>query len=213
MNIILNTGLEGTASQAARAVGEIATANRSGNNSINQYKGKIDQTSYRDAPLQGVNSDFGTPVVADVTFSSVTYTPNPSSINPHPKPITLPSLTLLAILVNVNFPRNIVKTTIQGRNETVKEYIGEGDAQITFSGVIVGKNGQYPKTDVNTLWQIIKAPVAIPISCAYLLQFGIYSIVFEDRTFGQDEGGYSYQSFSLNAISDTPQEIQTSLNV
>jgi hypothetical protein len=119
-------------------------------------------------------------------------------------------MTFQAILISVSFPRVIIKTEIQGRNGTVKEYIGEGDAQIGFRGVICGANGQYPASEVVALLKIVQAPVEIPVICSYLHNLGIYTIVFEDRTFDQEEGGYSYQTFSFSAISDTPQELKIS---
>lgn len=139
-----------------------------------------------------------------ITFESVTYTDQEG------KSIRTPQLELSQILVSVTFPRNIIKTQIQGRNGTVKEYIGEGDATISFRGVLTAKNGASPKDQINTLKQIMNAPVAIPVSSSYLQNLDIYSIVFEDRTLEQEEGGYSYQSFTINAVSDIPQELDIS---
>jgi len=110
-------------------------------------------------------------------------------------------------LISCVFPRNIVKTEIQGRNGTVKEYIGEGDAQISFRGVITGGNGHYPKQEVYNLMQLVKAPVSVPIVSDYLNNLGINAVVFDDRSFEQEEGGYSYQTFSVNAMSDAPVEL------
>ena len=213
---LLNTGLQVAAQIATELAGEarnnapksnpytkgIATIQPHASFQTNSpYDGKI-ASNDPDLPLYA--SDLGTNVYADVTFDSVTYTDSNN------KPIITPSMTLQAILVDVVFPRNIVKTEIQGTDGTVKEYIGEGDAQITFRGVLTGTNGSYPSEDVSTLLKIIKAPVAIPVTCTYLNDKGIYNVVFEDRTLGQTEGGYSYQTFSLPAISDTPQELSMS---
>jgi len=198
---------EGLILSGARVAGEriaigIARAreNASGDN---PYTGKIKYPSeLPDVSLY--SSDLGTPVYADVTFGN---SRTPTQWSDHYGNIyTLPVLTLQAILIDVSFPRNIIKTIIQGRNGTVKEYIGEGDAQISFRGVITGANGHYPIETVEILKQIIRAPIAIPIVCTYLNTLGIDSIVFEDRTLNQQEGGYSYQQFTLNAVQDTPQE-------
>jgi len=103
-----------------------------------------------------------------------------------------------------------VKTEIQGRNGTVKEYIGEGDAQLSFRGIITGLNGQYPAGEVAQLRTLSLAPVPVPVISEFLNNLDIYTVVFEDRSFEQEEGGCSYQTFSLNAISDTPQELKLS---
>jgi hypothetical protein len=149
-------------------------------------------------------SDLGTPVWDQVTFGTVQF------INSKGEPDATPTMTFQAILLSVSFPRNIVKTTIQGRDGTVKEYIGEGDAQISFRGIICGANGHYPIDEVNALKALMSAPVAIPVMSTFLQNLDIHSVVFEDRNLEQEEGGYSYQTFSLNAISETPQELQMS---
>lgn len=194
---------EGLAISTARAAGEVAAtlaANaRKNAPQNNPYKGAINDVVTADSSLY--TSEIGTPVYADVTFEPVTYIDREGNTQ------TTPEMTFAAILVSVTFPRNIVKTVIQGRDGTVKEYIGEGDAQISFRGVITGANGSYPADKVEFLKKIIKAPVAIPVTCAYLQRLDIDSVVFEDRVLEQEEGGYSYQTFSLNAVQDVPQEL------
>lgn len=173
----------------------------------NLYLGNIPDVE-RDMELY--KSELGTSVYADVTFDSVTYTDNSG------REVTTPRMTFAAILVSVAFPRRIVKTEIQGRNGTVKEYIGEDDAQVSFRGVITGpkgSNGSYPQIEVSRLKDLIKAPVPIPVICAFLQNLDIDTVVFEDRQLEQEEGGYSYQAFSINAISDIPQELLISGNV
>ena len=166
----------------------------------NPFNGQIN-AGQSDTPLL-YKSELGTQVMADVTFKSVSWT------DVKGKRHVTKQQTFQAILIDLTFPRNIVKTEIQGRNGAVKEYIGEGDAQIAFRGVITGQNGQYPESKVQDLMQLLKAPIPIEVICSYLNNKGVYSIVFEDRTLSQEEGGYSYQTFSLNAISDTPIELQ-----
>jgi len=130
-------------------------------------------------------SDLGTKVYADVTFDSVTYTDRNGNS------ITTPRMIFQSILVSVVFPRNIVKTKIQGRDGTVKEYIGEDDANITFTGILTGTkntygtksdpkgskvypggNGIYPGSQISDLMKVIKAPVAIPVICTHLQNLG-----------------------------------------
>jgi hypothetical protein len=178
-----------------KGVHSLPAVSPSGNNTYNGQTG----IATPDTPLY--KSDIGTDVFADVTFGSVTYTDRIGKI------ITTPSLTFQAILISLSFPRNIVKTEIQGRDGTVKEYIGEGDANISFRGVITGSNGVYPADEVEQLRQVIKAPTSIPVTCTFLNDKDIYNVVFEDRTLDQSEGGYSYQTFVLQAISDIPQEL------
>ena len=216
---------EGLIDSAARIAGErITIANaraRENATEYNPYRGNVPYPANLPDP-ELYKSDLGTPVYADVTFglkmsngslqeiptggyawipNNVFWTDTQGGVH------YVPFLSLQAVLIDVTFPRNIVKTVIQGRKGTVKEYIGEGDAQINFRGVITGTNGHYPIETVEILKKIIEAPIPIPISCTYLNNLGIDTIVFEDRTLNQQEGGYSYQQFNLNAVQDTPQEL------
>lgn len=196
---------------AARSAGVIAAslAAEARNNASrpNPFNGRIDTTDTRVTELY--KSQLGTPVFIDVTFGD---NQNPTVYRDLKTntDVTLPVMVFQAILCSVVFPRNIVKTEIQGRNGTVKEYIGEGDAQISFRGIITGLNGQYPADVVAELRALSLAPVPVPVISEFLNNLDIYTVVFEDRSFEQEEGGYSYQTFSLNAISDTPQELRLS---
>lgn len=187
-----------------RAAGEIATAlaNDALRNSPKNNLYGIEYIPDGDKPLKGITTDFGTDIWDEVTFGTVKYTDDDGNPN------QTPAVTFQAVLISVVFPRNIVKTAIQGRNGTVKEYIGEGDAQITFRGIITGGNGKYPADEVNALRLMMQAPYAIPVTSNFLRNLGISSVVFEDRNLEQEEGGYSYQTFSLNAVSDVPIELQ-----
>lgn len=183
----------------------IATEARKNASSNNLYEDHISEFAHANVKDKtGVFSPLDTEVFADVTFDSVTYTDNQNKV------ITTAKLNFQAILVSVSLPKRIVKTEIQGRDGTVKEYIGQGDAQVSFKGVISGSNGHYPANEVLSLKQMIDAPVAIPVFSTFLSTFAIHSIVFENSSFEQDEGGYSYQTFYLSGISDTPQELKMS---
>jgi len=202
--IIGGVTIQGLGLSGARAVGErLVIAQSEARKKIqgnNPYLQSSDIQAYAgDTPIG--SSILGTAVMTDVTFDSVTYTDSQNN------EVTTPKLKFDAILVDVTLPRNIVKTEIQGRSGTVKEYIGEGDAQISFRGIITGPNNHYPIDEVAALKRLIKAPVSIPVISAYLNNLDIDTIVFEDRTLGQDEGGYSYQAFTLNAIQDIAQEL------
>lgn len=190
--VTLEQGLEvGARFGAELAINAAGIANQS-KPKVNPFNSSI----LAENEMQDSRVFAATDIETSVVFDSVKY-----------GDITTPTLVLSQILISVTFPRNIVKTTIQGRNGTVKEYIGEGDASISFRGVLTAKNGGNPKDQIADLKKIISAPVAIPVGCAYLQNLGIYSVVFEDRTLEQEEGGFSYQAFTLNAVSDTPQEI------
>jgi hypothetical protein len=206
-NFIITQTPLGAALTLATAAGEVATELvwKAQNKLIkNNPYGNVIPTDWDIDPTMAISS-LGTEVWDQVTFGKTAEETSWKDSNG--TTYILPVMTFQSILINVSFPRNIVKTVIEGRDGTVKEYIGEGDAHITFTGVICGKNGHYPLDEVQMLRTIMTAPIAIPVSSNFLHNLRIYSVVFEDRTLEQQEGGYSYQTFTLNAISDTPQEL------
>lgn len=148
-------------------------------------------------------SSLGTPVVIDLTFNSVTYTDFVQN-----RQVTTEQVRLQTVLCTVTRPSIIVKTQIQGRNGTVKEYISKDDYSVTINGIIAGENGQYPESAALALQRMCEAPVAIPVVSRFLNGLGIYNIVVEDYSMPQTAGGISKQEFTINSISDEPLELQ-----
>lgn len=162
---------------------------------------QIDQTDNRDKELY--RSSLGTPVYTNITFQAGTYeTTMPG------KTVSYGPVTYEAILITVSQAKKIIKTEIQGRDGTVKEYIGMDDYQVQINGIITGKNGHFPKDEVAALKKVLDAPVPLEIACTYLETLDIHSLVVDQYEIGQQEGGYSYQTFSIACLSDVPQELR-----
>ncbi len=147
-------------------------------------------------------SKLGTPVYTNLQFTGKTYE------DQYGKTRTFKTLTFDAVLITVSQSKNIITTAIQGRDGTVKEYIGMGDYIITIQGIITAENGRYPIDEVRDLKQMLDAPIAVEVVSWYLQNLDIANIVIKDYDIPQQEGGYSFQRFTINALSDTPQEIQ-----
>lgn len=171
----------------------------------NPYDGKVPNAVQMDPALY--RSNLGTPVLTDLTLGDKVNTQNNQWTDQNGRVYSFQPITLVAVLINASFPKKIVKTEIQGRSGTVKEYIGEDDAQLTISGIICGSNGHYPIDEVKQLMEIRKAPIPIVVTSNYLQNLDIDMLVIEDIELGQDEGGWSYQTFSIKAISDLPVEL------
>ncbi len=167
----------------------------------NPYEGKINQLDSRDPELY--KSALGTPVIIDLLFQSVTYT----DFNKN-RQVTTDELRLQTVLCTVSRPSIIIKTQIQGKNGTVKEYISKDDFAITINGIIAGENGQYPETEALALQRMAEAPVPIPVVSRFLNALEIYNIVVVDYSMPQTAGGISKQDFTLICISDEPLELQ-----
>lgn len=161
----------------------------------------IDQTVTADQELY--RSALGTPVYSNIVFQKGSYSTNTPGVNK-----SFDQLTYEAVLITVSQAKKIIKTEIQGRDGTVKEYIGQDDYAVTINGIITGPNGHYPVDEVIALKAMLDAPIAIDVACTYLNNLGIQSLVVDSYTLEQKEGGYSYQTFSISCISDVPQELK-----
>ena len=170
------------------------------NASVNPYV--IPNGVQKDLPI-GI-SELGTPIYSDLTFDACSYTDN------NGRRIDVSEVNVQTVLITLDQPINIVKTVIQGRDGTVKEYIGKDDMQVTINGIITGKNGVYPLQKVNDLKAWLDAPISKGLTTWWLDNLGISNVVVSSFQFPQTEGGYSYQVFSISAISDTPVELKIS---
>ena len=171
---------------------------------INVVKSQLFAVPQNETDQPDRTSYFGTPVFSNIEIAPFQYdTLSGETIQ------IQNGIIIDTVLITVTQSKNIVKTPIQGRNGTVKEYISDGDFQIDISGSIVSQNPeQYPETDVNEFIQILKSPVAIEIVSEYLNWFDIQSVVVESYNFPQIEGVRNVQQFNVTAISDTPVELQ-----
>ena len=163
----------------------------------------VPQGTTPDAALY--KSAMGTPVFADITFLEGSYETNIKGVFK-----TFPQQTYYAVLITVTQPKVIIKTQIQGRDGTVKEYIGLADYNIQVQGIITSANGVYPTDAVLDLKALTDAPIVIEVACTFLNNLGITQMVVDDggAEFAQQAGSYSYQTFSIPFVSDTPQELR-----
>lgn len=156
----------------------------------------------------GYTSILNTPVYTNIEFLPGSYTNNVQQVFNFGSDVDGPErLRYEAVLITVSQAKKIIKTEIQGRDGTVKEYIGMDDFQVTVNGIISGANGNRPVAEVAALKRMLVAPIAIKVASAYLQNLDISDLVVDSYQLGELEGSYSYQPFSINFISDVPQEL------
>lgn len=163
-------------------------------------KYNIPQGVTPDSPIS--TSVLNTPVYSNIHFLDVEYTDMQGRV------ITTNGKIYDAVLITVSQAKKIIMTEIQGRDGTVKEYIGMDDYHVSVNGIITGTNGVHPADEIAILKKMLDAPVAIDVVCPYLQNLGIQSLVVQDYTFEQQAGGYAYQSFSINFKSDIPVQLR-----
>lgn len=154
----------------------------------------------------GSSAFFGTPVYNGLRFETGVYRDNEG------KEVRYPAVELDTVLFDVAMTRNIVKTVVQGRNGTIKEYISDGDFDVNIKGVICSSDPRlYPEEEVSKLLQILKATSSVAVGSEFLNQmFGIYNLVIESYSFEMVAGFQNIQRFTMKCISDEPLEFKLS---
>lgn len=156
----------------------------------------VPQGEIPDAPI-GVGA-LGNPVYSDIEFLEGEWTDSTGKTYEHG------NLKLQTVIMMISQAKRIVRTEIQGKDGSVKEYIGMDDYLVQISGVIDGANGVYPIDDVATLKGILTAPKSIEVVSWYLQQFDIDNLTITDFNIPQIPGGYSSQPFTISGLSDKP---------
>lgn len=146
-------------------------------------------------------SSLGTPVFSNLQFLADEFTDNQN------KTTSFKDIIFDAVIMTVNQQKNIVTTQIQGRDGTVKEEIGKGDYVVTINGIIAGANGHYSIDEVREFKKMLDANKAVKVVSRFLQNLDINYLAIKDYDLPQEMGGYSYQKFSISALSDTLQEI------
>jgi len=142
-------------------------------------------------------SKLGTPVYSNIIFNSAQVFSNDGHIIGFWEDFRVDD-----VLLQVSQSKKIVTTEIQGRDGTVKEYIGLDDFQVQITGRLNGKYNVNPKEDTKQLKEILDAGQPLAITNWWLQNLGITDIVVQNYSFEQTEGEYSTQYFTINAISD-----------
>jgi hypothetical protein len=170
----------------------------------NPYK-KIEPTE-KDKPLY--KSALGTFVFCNFEIQPGSWTDDKGVVHKWRNPNHKDGLLVFdTVLMMVDQPKNIVKTKVQGKNGSVKEYISDDDYMINIRLLIVGKPGVMPLDEVSALKKALSAPVPLAINSRWLQNLGIDSIVVEHVSYPQVEGEYSMQAVEIRASSDEPIEL------
>ncbi|MES2382601.1 MAG: DUF6046 domain-containing protein [Bacteroidota bacterium] len=146
-------------------------------------------------------SALGTPVFCNFEIQEGQWTEDNGTIH------EWPFLRFDTVILTVDETKNIVKTTVQGRKGSVKEYISDGDYNVNIKLLIIGSNGVMPLQQISDLKKALDAPNALAVNSRYLQNLGIDNIVVERYAMPQMEGGYNYQQVEIQASSDEPIEL------
>lgn len=124
--------------------------------------------------------------------------------------ITDNDLVLPIALITATQEKNIVRTKIQGRNGTIKEYVSDDDWQINIKGVIVGElSNKRPSDELKKLDKYRESPLALDIISNFLDDIKVYTVVIMGITYEQREGMRNVYDFNINCYSDEPFELKS----
>ncbi len=127
------------------------------------------------------------------------------------------------VVMSVQQERNIVTTPLQGRDGTIKEFISNGDYNITIdAGVMAGNINDginddedgffkpkhyYPESELKKLREILTQKTAIAVQSDFLEVFGIKTAVVKAFNLTQETHS-NRQSIQITMLSDLPYEIK-----
>lgn len=117
------------------------------------------------------------------------------------------SASLNICIIEITQARNIITTAVQGLDGTIKEFISNGDAQITIRATIVGDAPDfYPSNEVMAIQELLEVKDSIEIYSTILNKyFNVDRVVITDYAFSQPETGVrNVQALEIHCLSDNP---------
>ena len=149
-----------------------------------------DETPYR--------TDFGQMVTDYIKFEIVDDFM--AEVDTYQQPSLLTFFDAHAIM-SVSQKKNVLMTTVQGRDRTRKEFISGGDYMVSISGLITGKNPNlYPTAEVKSLLRIMNTKDVIPCYSPFLSTFGINGLIILDFELTQRQGFHASQPYRISAV-------------
>lgn len=121
-------------------------------------------------------------------------------------------LTINDVTVSISRAKNIVKTVLTGLNGTIKEYICNGDWEISMSvGIVATEDGkivdEYPQEGIREIRKFLDENQALDVSSPFLDLFDINRIVIDSCSLKQETWS-NRQVVTIKALSDTDYQIK-----
>ena len=172
----------------------------------NQLKAELEGVAYE--PGDGTNNYdrigmLGLPVFDTVKLISPQYK---DDLN---KTIASKTLILDIALIDVTNVRHIVTTEIAGRNGSVKEYMSNGDSQISIKGSLINELATItPYQLMQDMDFIATCPETLIVESNFLSYLGIFNLVIKQVRYSQQEAMRNIVNYELECISDVSFELR-----
>lgn len=108
--------------------------------------------------------------------------------------------------IAIQSSKNIVMTTVQGRDYTRKELVSGGDLNFTVTGEIVSnEEGVYPENDVKKFIQIMQYGGVVNVNHFQFKQFNVDKIIIKDFNM-QNQEFKNIQPYTFTCVAVEPDE-------
>lgn len=105
--------------------------------------------------------------------------------------------------------KNIVKTLLQGRDGTIKEYINLDDWVISIRGFIINYDSlDYPLDQIINMSNFFQLNTRLKVGSDWMSRLGIKYVITEALKFPVVDGLANAQPYELELVSDNPFEIE-----
>ena len=143
-------------------------------------------------------SQLGTPLFDDVTFLAGSYIDEETS-----EPITYDEVNLESVQIVVNQSKNIVKSSVAGRNGTIKEYVSLGDYEVSITAKVTELLNVFPFDQLERFQGLKNSPEAVVCICRVLNEiFEVSEFVIEDMQVSTIPGSINEVDLRINMSSD-----------
>lgn len=154
----------------------------------------------KQVPRRVGTSALGTPVLDNVKFQAGSYQIGEDVIE-------YDDLIIDAVTLEVGQDKNILRTSVQGRNGTVKRYVSDGDYVIVMRGKLVNMDNHLlsPDDQFSNLVKIVQSNEPISVVSKILQALSVFEVVIRNYRF-PSATRQNEQAFEIQAFSDEPFE-------
>lgn len=112
-------------------------------------------------------------------------------------------------LMKVSGKKTIVETPLVGRVGSVKELISIDDYSISITAILVGENGKYPESEIETMDKIwrLNEPIELISAFTDLILGNNDKIVIKSISYPSMQGIEDAQIVTIECITDRPFEL------
>jgi len=113
------------------------------------------------------------------------------------------------VLMDLNLERNIVKTSVDGLDGTIKEFISNGDWQINIMGILISDDRtKGPIEQIKEFTSLVMMKSSLRVSSPLLEAIRVYSIVVTQIDLPNSGNLINIRPFRISALSDLPVELE-----